>query len=569
MSAPMGDTQVSVTDRERRSLRARGTVATQGFLSSIFPRFEAPVSPEFYRLSGKLRAISNLFFLIANFALAPRVEKLGFDVDVLWQSLIGFTAMHLVDGGLGVWMWRGKLAARTMRHVTYVCVAIECCGVVTASWVYGSVNSPFIAMALLFILIYRLAFDFRVGVSVFATILVGLWLVVALEVAGVIPPQPMAAHAVDGVYALPAREIGGMVNNTLVIVLTFATASWAVGRLRHKDLAIRMLRESLYAADRGKVGRHTGRTLSDTYALGALLGIGGMGEVYEGTHLRTQRKVAVKMLHAHLVTDGSVLARFRREAEITAKLGSEHIVGVIDVDEDEGQPFLVLELVEGESLAAHLKARGALPLAEVADHVDQIARGLDIAHGAGIVHRDLKPENIFLCPRPPRGALVKILDFGVSKIQSSATAITHEIAILGTPDYMSPEQARGRADEVEATSDVFALAGIAYKCLTGHRPFQAESIPALLAQICDHEPEPLATLRPDAPAAVAGVVAVAMAKRPQDRYGKASDFARELRAALTGVPAAPDVAPQPAVGRRKKPDTVDVMGQTMPGQVEK
>jgi tRNA A-37 threonylcarbamoyl transferase component Bud32 len=567
MFAPMGDTQVSVADRERPP-KARGTVATQGFLSSIFPRFEAPVSPEFYRLSGKLRAISNLFFLIANFALAPQVEKLGFDVNVLWKTLIGFTVMHLTDGGLGVWLWRGKLAARAMRHVTYVCVAIECCGVVTASWVYGSVNSPFIAMALLFILIYRLAFDFRVGVAVFVAMLSGLWVVVGLEVAGVIPPQPMAAHAVDGVYALPAREIGGMVNNTLVIVLTFATASWAVGRLRHKDLAIRMLRESLYAADRGKVGRHTGRTLSDTYTLGVLLGVGGMGEVYEGTHLRTQRKVAVKMLHAHLVTDHSVLARFRREAEITAKLGSEHIVSIIDVDDDD-EPFLVLELVEGESLAAQLKARGALPLAEVADIIDQIARGLDIAHGAGIVHRDLKPENIFLCPRPPHGVLVKILDFGVSKIQSSATAITHEIAILGTPDYMSPEQARGRADEVQATSDVFALAGIAYKCLTGHRPFQAESIPALLAQICEHDPEPVATLRPDAPAAVAEVIAVAMAKRPSDRHPRASDFARELRAALTGVPAAPEVAAQPAAGRRKKPDTVDVMGKTMPGQAEK
>ena len=558
----MADTVATTSGGGGKSART-----SAGFLSSLFPRFDAAVSPEFYRLAGKLRAITNLLFLISNFVLAPQIEALGFDPHVHWRVLIAFTMIHLVDGGLALWLWRGHMPVRWMRRATFAGVGLEAGAVLLASWVYGSVNSPFMGVALLLILIYRIAFDFRIGITAFAAIFLGQWALVGLELAGVLGAQPIAPVA-DGVYAMPAREIGAMVNLSIVMVLTFAVANWAIGRLRHKDLAIRLLRESLFTADKAKLGRHTGRMLRDTYALGTLLGSGGMGEVYVATHLRTQRRVAVKMLHAHLVENSTVLGRFRREAEITGQLGSEHIVGVIDVDEDDGQPFIVLELVEGESLAARVKS-GAMPLDKIGDLIEQLAAGLDVAHRAGIVHRDLKPENIFLCPRPG-GITVKILDFGVSKIRGNATAITAGVAIIGTPDYMSPEQALG--EEVDATSDVFALGSVAYKCLTGQRPFKSESVPALLRQICDDEPTPIGTLRPEVPAQVSDVIALAMAKSPTDRYPSAPELARDLRSALAGTldPAVSLrahglVRGQPSVPRRRRPSTIDVTGETHRG----
>jgi serine/threonine protein kinase len=230
--------------------------------------------------------------------------------------------------------------------------------------------------------------------------------------------------------------------------MAFVLGHWAVLRLRHSERAVKILREALYGGAAGKVGRHSGRLLRDTYQVGPLLAAGGMGEVYRGFHRRTGRAVAIKMLHPHLVDDPDVLQRFQREAEIAGKLGSPHIVQVIDIDQEENQPFLVLELLEGEDLAARLD-RGPLPPAVVAEIVAQVASGVHQARQAGVVHRDLKPENIFLVAPASSGSNVaevaKILDFGISKIQGAATRITDEVALLGTPGFMSPEQAEGRS----------------------------------------------------------------------------------------------------------------------------
>ena len=533
----MRETRVDVDEGGGEKISRTRSGRTGMWWSSLVPKFDETISPEFYKLSGKLRAIGNLLFIASNLALAPRVDALGFDPHVHVRAVPLFITVHLIDLTLALLLWRGSLTRVTMRRITYACVVLESLATIAASWVYGSVNSPFIGVALVFILIYRLSFDYRIGVTAFVLIIAGYWGVVIAELTHVLPPQPIAPGVVDGVYGSSVREIGAMINLTVVITLTFVVAHWAVARMRHKDVAIRMLRESLYAAEQGKIGRHTGRTLRDTYTLGVLLGAGGMGEVYTGTHMRTQRKVAIKMLHPHLVEDRQVLTRFRREAEIIGKLGSEHIIEVIDIDSDteDGQPFLVLELMLGESLAQRIARRGPLSLTELADVVDQLARGLDVAHRAEIVHRDLKPENVFLNPRADGGTAVKILDFGVSKIGGAVTAITQEIAILGTPDYMSPEQATGHADDVKAASDLFSLGALTYAAATGHRPFEASSVPALLRKICDEEPVPITELRAEMSPAIANVIAIAMAKRASERYASATDFSRDLRAAITGT----------------------------------
>src|SRR5262245_40571628 len=177
----MRETTVSLTDQDRVA------ASRTGLMSSLFPRFDEAVSPEFYRMSGRLRAMTNLLFIVANLVMAPQIDALGFDAHVHWRTLFVFLSIHVLDLSLGLALWRGRMTARSMRRVTYASVVLETCATVLASWVYGSVNSYFIGVELVFILIYRLAFDVRTGTLAFVLILVGQWAVVGLELARVIP----------------------------------------------------------------------------------------------------------------------------------------------------------------------------------------------------------------------------------------------------------------------------------------------------------------------------------------------------------------------------------------------
>jgi serine/threonine-protein kinase len=230
------------------------------------------------------------------------------------------------------------------------------------------------------------------------------------------------------------------------------------------------------------------------------------------------------------------MARFRREAEIVGSIGSDHIVEIIDIDRDEEQPFMVLELLDGDNIADLVDRDGPLELGLAVDVFEQMASGLDAAHQADVVHRDLKPANVVLT-ETDRGLSVKLLDFGISKIRGNATAITHEVAIIGTPDFMSPEQAVGRIENVGPRADIFAMGALLYYALTGHRPFQAASVPGLLKRICDEEPVPLARRRVglgDLAVAIEAVLIISMAKDPAQRYATASELAVDLRRAVAG-----------------------------------
>jgi len=279
-----------------------------------------------------------------------------------------------------------------------------------------------------------------------------------------------------------------------------------------------------------------GSILRDTYELVSVLGKGGMGKVYLARHLRLPGKqVAVKVLHTQEEITPDQYARFRREAEITSRLGHPNIVGVLDFyGQEGGAPCLVMEHLKGESLSQRIR-RGRIPFPEVMFIARQIGSALHAAHQVGVIHRDLKPGNIFLVPTESGGVVtqqVKLLDFGISKIVTSQTLQTVDDVLMGTPQYMSPEQAMGQNSTVDARSDLFALGSIVYEMLSGISPFDDEVMMRILYRIVQEPLVPLAPRCPDVPEAVCVVVEKALEKKPEDRYPSVAAFIE----ALTGSP---------------------------------
>jgi eukaryotic-like serine/threonine-protein kinase len=271
-----------------------------------------------------------------------------------------------------------------------------------------------------------------------------------------------------------------------------------------------------------------GTVLNGTYRLEQVLGEGGMGRVYRAQHLRVPRQFAIKMLVPELAPSAAVLERFRREADIASALGSEHIVHVFDFDRTpDGTAYMVLELLEGEDLGQRLM-RGRLSLQATADLLRQVSSALELAHARGIVHRDLKPANLFLCTN----GLLKIMDFGISKVLHTETLATTPGLILGTPNYMSPEQAEGRIDEIDARTDLFALGAILYECLSGRVAFHGDTGINTLFAICHREPPPLAALAPDVPESVIAVIRRALAKDRAARFASVAELYTAFVAAV-------------------------------------
>jgi serine/threonine protein kinase len=207
-----------------------------------------------------------------------------------------------------------------------------------------------------------------------------------------------------------------------------------------------------------------GAVLGGVYRITGLIGEGGMGAVYEAVQLRLNKRVAVKLMARDLAANREALARFHREAEITSRLGHPHLVSVVDFGQAEsGEPYLVMEYLEGEDLDHRLRRVGRMPIEAVAHVVKQVASALSAAHGQGVVHRDLKPGNIFLVQIPGEPDFAKVLDFGISKMKAARTQLTNASAVMGTPNYMSPEQATGMVEEVDHRTDQWALACIAWR----------------------------------------------------------------------------------------------------------
>jgi serine/threonine protein kinase len=280
-----------------------------------------------------------------------------------------------------------------------------------------------------------------------------------------------------------------------------------------------------------------GTVIDGAYRLTRLVYQGGMGTVYEAIQLRLDRRVAVKVMVPELAENPDALARFRREVKITSKLAHPHIVQLLDFGTTQtSQPYLVTEFLEGEDLEQRLNRSGRLSLSTAMIILRQIASALVAIHAKGIVHRDLKPGNVLIVNSEGITDFVKVLDFGVSKVATSATKLTHTSAMLGTPEYMSPEQASGRGGDVDHRSDQWALACTTWRMVSGYPPFHGSNLDGLLNSIVHGEPPPLLDLAPELPADLDRVLRRALSKQRSFRFNSVSAFMRALEGAVE-VPA--------------------------------
>ncbi len=275
-----------------------------------------------------------------------------------------------------------------------------------------------------------------------------------------------------------------------------------------------------------------GEMIAEKYRIVRLLGEGGMGAVYEGENVRIRHRVAIKVLHAAVADNRDVVDRFEREAEVAGQAGSEHIVEVRDLGAlPNGQRYMVMEFLDGESLAARVDARGPMSTADLIPAALQLLDGLAAAHDAGIVHRDLKPENVFLLrSRGGTRDFVKILDFGISKFNLAAdnrVNVTRTGSVMGTPCYMSPEHARGARD-VDLRTDLYAVGVMLYECLSGARPFDGENPNEVLFKVVLEDPAKLAELVPELDPRLVAIVERGMARNRDHRFQTAREFQEAL-----------------------------------------
>jgi serine/threonine protein kinase len=289
-----------------------------------------------------------------------------------------------------------------------------------------------------------------------------------------------------------------------------------------------------------------GVTLAGKYRVDELISEGGMGAVYRATHVLMDKTVAVKVLHPTLAADSNIVARFSREARAASKISHPHALSVTDFGESEdGIVYLVMEYLDGRTLKQVIHEAGPLPLSRVVEICRQVNSALDAAHTEGVVHRDLKSDNIMLVDLQSESDWAKVLDFGIAKIQEpfgQDPALTAPNLIIGTPQYMSPEQC-SQAAEIDARSDVYSMGVILFEMLTGHVPFTGDSPTAVMMKHIQDPPPSIFPERKDVPEAVDRVVQRALAKTPEDRFQTAGELTEALTTAAEGPGTTPAIDP--------------------------
>jgi hypothetical protein len=352
------------------------------------------------------------------------------------------------------------------------------------------------------------------------------------------PPLLVLAHWASGgraigVLALATASIAELVALPLEKALAGVLACLAGAWIGH-ELTARARRHGRADSRRSRIRPTAGDVVDGKYTLVRRIGKGGMGRVYEALRISDEQRLAIKVLHPELARLGEPVLRFRREVAVTKRLPERHVVRIFDVGS--GGPdieYIAMELLEGEDLASRLRRVRRLSCDDTVRIAEQLTEVLTAAAECGVVHRDVKPRNIFLT-KDARGDLeVRLLDFGICRLSDhgETTNLTRSGKIVGTPGFLAPEQISNRFGEIGPHTDVFALGCVVYQCLSGYRPFPARDPARAVYEVLNHHPRPIRELEPDLPEPVEWVLAIALAKRPSERYTCAQEFANDFAAA--------------------------------------
>lgn len=274
-----------------------------------------------------------------------------------------------------------------------------------------------------------------------------------------------------------------------------------------------------------------GTKLADRYVIEGTIGDGGMSRVYVGRHLTIDRKVAIKVLSPEVAQEEKTIVRFLREARAASRVAHENVVAVSDFGEmEDGLPFMVMEFLEGENLAKTVLAEAPLPWSRAQAMLLQMLAALDAAHAQGVIHRDMKPSNCFRLDRMGSDDFIKVFDFGIAKLRDDFTGVTltRKGAVVGTPDYMAPEQCRGR--KVDIRADLYSVGVIAFEMLTGRVPFVGRRPTDIMHAHVYEMPPPMRDINPNlaVPPGVEAIVRRGMAKDPDERFATAKEFAQAI-----------------------------------------
>lgn len=434
---------------------------------------------------------------------------------LLWNSYAGKYNIHLIGAGA-----TGLAAANTCT-LYYI-------GTFSQATMTGAIG----------LYIFCLGGSVHWAAAVYAALAVPHALLAGLIIAKVIPDlglvsaetlpmtEQLALHAcVQAVYAL-AFVAGRTSRGKLERV--FGELESAARLIAQRDALLNEAKRELERAVWvGGEGRFTEQVVG-SFRLGKVIGRGGMGEVYEAFHVETDEEAAVKLLQRNVLADPTNLARFAREVRAVRAIDSPHVVRVLEVpNEDAPVPYLAMERLRGEDLSSMLRRERRLSSRELVALVQQVSRGLDAARAVGVIHRDIKPQNLFLARCEDDVMRWKILDFGVSKLAGENTLTLDQL--VGTPDYMAPEQAAGR--EVDHRADLYGFSAVLYRCVASRAPFMETSLAALVHKVI-HEMPPRPSSLARVSSDVEACLAIGLAKDPDERFASGAELAEAFTAAV-------------------------------------